>query len=290
MFHIALSQLTPNCTKAISSLLSKAGLVNGVIFNNICTCVDIILYLTVFLLPAFFISRYTEKTESNISCKFVFPKSLILLGITAIGCISASGNITNLIKLLFNKIGIGFISYSPDIPHDFWGLVLLFVSSAIVPAIVEEILFRKVILEKLIPYGKAFAVVLTALLFSLMHTNISQFLYAFVGGLFLSAVAVKYGSVIPAIILHFSNNCLSLIYLIISEFASGDAVSTAIMLFDISLGVFGLIFLYSILKKYGFSFFKALSDSLFTHKSFNVFLFGYIVYCLYLSARWIYII
>ncbi|MBQ4116398.1 MAG: CPBP family intramembrane metalloprotease, partial [Clostridia bacterium] len=146
------------------------------------------------------------------------------------------------------------------------------------------------ILEKLIPFGKAFAVILTALLFSLMHTNTSQFLYAFMGGLFLSAVAVKYGSVIPAILLHFSNNCLSLIYLIISEFAGGDIVSTAIMLFDISLGVFGLVSLYFILKKYGSRFFKTLSDSIFTHKSFNVFLLGYIVYCLYLSARWIYII
>lgn len=290
MFHIALSQLTPYLNKAISSLLSKAGLDIGVVFENICTCADIILYLIVFLLPAFFIFRYTEKKESNISCKFVFPKGFILLGITAIGCISASGNITNIIQLIFNRVGIGFISYSPNIPHNFLGIILLFISSAIVPAIVEEILFRKVILERLIPFGKSFAVILTALLFSLMHTNISQFLYAFTGGLFLGYITVKSGSVIPAIILHFSNNCLSLIYLIISEFADVKNIGLIIHLFDVALGIFGIVSLYLIIKKNKANFVSNISESLSVPKTFNVFLLGYIVYCLYLSARWIYII
>ena len=262
----------------------------SVSFANICTCVDIILYLTVFLLPAFFIFRHTEKTDCNICFKFVFPKNFILLGITAIGCISVSGNITNIIQLLFNKIGIGFISYSPDIPHDFYGLVLLFVSSAIVPAIVEEILFRKVILERLVPFGKAFAIILTALLFSLMHTNISQFLYAFTGGLFLGYITVKSGSVIPAMVLHLSNNCLSLIYLIISEFANGKANETAILFFDIVLGIFGIVSLCFIIKKNKADFVRNIYEAFSFKNTFNVFLLGYIIYCLFLSARWIYII
>ncbi len=290
MFHIALSQLIPHISKTIYSLFSKIGLgESSVIYANICTCVDIILYLTVFLLPAFFIFKYTKKTDCNISFKIVFPKNYILLGITAIGCISASGNISNLIKLLFNKIGIGFISYAPPIPRDFWGLVLLFVSSAIVPAIVEEILFRKVIFERLVPYGKAFAVLSTALLFSLMHTNISQFLYAFTGGLFLGYITAKSRSVIPAMVLHFSNNCLSLIYLLISEFTTGK-IDNVILFFDIALGIFGIVSLCFIIKKNKAIFIRNISESFSVSKTFNVFLLGYIIYCLYLSARWIYII
>ena len=169
-------------------------------------------------------------------------------------------------------------------------MVLLFVSSAIVPAIVEEILFRKVILERLVPFGKAFTVILTALLFSLMHTNILQFLYAFVGGLFLGFVTVKSGSVIPAILLHFSNNCLSLIYLLIIEFTDVKNIGLIIHLFDVALGIFGIVSLYLIIKKNKANFVSNISESLSVPKTFNVFLLGYIVYCLYLSARWIYII
>ncbi|MBR5322608.1 MAG: CPBP family intramembrane metalloprotease [Clostridia bacterium] len=259
------------------------------ILNNLCTCADIILYSAIFLLPTFFIFKYTEKTESYISFKFVFPKNFILLAVTAIGCISASGNITNVIKLLFNKIGIGFISYSPDIPHDLLGIALLFLSSALIPAIVEEILFRKVILNRLIPFGKPFAVILTALLFSLMHTNISQFLYTFTGGLFLGVITVKSVSVIPAIVLHFLNNCLSMVYLLISEFANGKA-DTAILTFDVMLGIFGIASLYFIIQKNKATLVKNISDSFSAHRFFNVFLIGYVIYCLYLSARWIYII
>ncbi len=290
MFHIALFQLTPFFTQLIYSLFRKAGFdENSVVYANVCTCVDIILYLIVFLLPAFFIFRYTQKTTSVISLKFVCPKCIIGLGITAIGCISASGNITNLIKFLFNKIGVGFINYSPDIPRNLLGLVLLFVSSAIVPAIVEEILFRKVILERFIPFGKAFAIIFTAFLFSLMHTNISQFLYAFTGGVFLGYLTVKARSVIPAMILHFLNNSLSLIYLLISEFTTGKADNT-LLLFDIALGIFGVASLLYLIKKNKKEFVSNISKALSIPKPFNVFLLGYIIYCLYLSARWIYII
>ena len=141
-----------------------------------------------------------------------------------LGTVAISGHLTLNIQTLFSHIGIGFRSYSPYIPDSIFGIILIFISSSIIPAVVEEILFRKVILERLLPYGIDFAVIISAAAFSLMHANPTQFLYAFSAGLFLGIITVKCGSVIPAITVHFANNTLSLIYVMIEKYAS---VSTA---------------------------------------------------------------
>ncbi|MBQ7380753.1 MAG: CPBP family intramembrane metalloprotease [Clostridia bacterium] len=90
-------------------------------------------------------------------------------------------------------------------------LVLAVFSSAVIPAFAEELLFRGVILSNLKPYGKGMAVVLSALLFGLMHMNASQLLYATAAGLVLGAVYVATDSLWLCILIHFSNNLFSLL-------------------------------------------------------------------------------
>ena len=49
-----------------------------------------------------------------------------------------------------------------------------------------------------------------------MHTNITQAIYTFVGGLMMSAIVVKSRTIWPAVIMHFTNNALG----IYSDYAS----------------------------------------------------------------------
>ncbi len=79
-------------------------------------------------------------------------------------------------------------------------LTILFV--VICAPIMEELIFRKLLIDRAVRYGEGVAVLLSGLLFGLFHGNLSQFVYAFTLGLFLGLVYVKTGKIIYSIILH----------------------------------------------------------------------------------------
>ena len=71
--------------------------------------------------------------------------------------------------------------------------------------IAEELLFRGLVLRKLEPYGKRFAIVLSAFAFAVFHGNLVQIPYAFMVGLVLGYVALEY-NILWAMVLHMINN------------------------------------------------------------------------------------
>ena len=76
--------------------------------------------------------------------------------------------------------------------------------TAIVPAVFEEFAFRGVVLNKLRKFGDSYAIIMSAVLFGLMHGNLSQIPFAFILGLVIGFIAVKTNSIIPGILIHFS--------------------------------------------------------------------------------------
>lgn len=81
----------------------------------------------------------------------------------------------------------------------------MFLYSSIVGPVGEELLFRGYVLRSLRPYGKRFAITLSALLFALFHGNLLQLPYAFVMGLLMGYVAAEY-SFGWAVAVHMFNN------------------------------------------------------------------------------------
>lgn len=92
-----------------------------------------------------------------------------------------------------------------------FSVLLQVISVAAVPALVEEFLFRGIILHKLLPYGNAFAILITTALFAMLHGNIVQIPFAFVGGLAMAFSVIKTNSLLPSIISHFFINLLSVV-------------------------------------------------------------------------------
>lgn len=81
----------------------------------------------------------------------------------------------------------------------------LFVYAGILAPIGEELLFRGWIQSRLRRFGRQFAMVMTALLFSLYHGNLAQIPFAFFAGLLLSYTAEHY-SLAWCMVLHMMNN------------------------------------------------------------------------------------
>jgi len=81
---------------------------------------------------------------------------------------------------------------------------------ALVPAICEEAAFRGYVLSNLRPLGRNAAVVLTGVLFGLMHLSLIRALPLIALGLLFSAAVERSGSIIPGVLAHFVNNATAL--------------------------------------------------------------------------------
>lgn len=80
---------------------------------------------------------------------------------------------------------------------------------AVLPAICEELLHRGLLLNEISRIGYKKAILISSLLFAFIHFNINQFSYAFVLGLLMGVITVASKTLWPAIIIHFTNNFLS---------------------------------------------------------------------------------
>ena len=88
------------------------------------------------------------------------------------------------------------------------GWVLIFYVVICAP-IMEEYVFRKLVVDRAVRYGQGIAVVLSGLMFGLFHGNLNQFAYAFVIGVFLAFLYVKTGDLKVTVAIHMLLNFLS---------------------------------------------------------------------------------
>lgn len=77
-----------------------------------------------------------------------------------------------------------------------------FVFMVICAPIMEEFIFRKLVVDRSVKYGEGVAVLLSGLMFGLFHGNLNQFAYAFSIGLFFAFIYVKTGKISYTIALH----------------------------------------------------------------------------------------
>lgn len=66
----------------------------------------------------------------------------------------------------------------------------------------EELLFRKLICDRVVKYGQGAAIIMSGLIFGLFHMNFNQFFYAFLIGCFFAFIYVKTGNLKYTIGLH----------------------------------------------------------------------------------------
>ena len=148
----------------------------------------------------------------------VRPRNLALVVVLVVVCITgfflATGAFEEFLRLVgFSRDDGGNRLGKMD---TFWIYLLMVLVSAVLPAVVEEIIFRGAILRGLMRYGPATAVILSSVLFSLVHMNPLQTVYQFALGIVLALVVLKTGKLIYAIILHFINNFAIITYTFIT--------------------------------------------------------------------------
>lgn len=135
---------------------------------------------------------------------------------------------------IFENFGINYEVDYGDNPEGFFGFMLSLIATVIVPALVEEFAFRGIILGSLKKFGEGFAVIVSSVLFGLMHGNFEQIPFAFLVGLVLGFITVKSGSIWIAVLIHAFNNFISVFF---NYFMNGFSMEIQNIFYTIFLSV-----------------------------------------------------
>lgn len=197
-------------------------------------------YMTPFILGGamFYIFNKKNKTRPirySIKLPAVFPL-LILAGLAVI---TASAYVNSWIcDLIGYEIPPEMIAPTG---YDDVSTVIMYMTVALSPAFAEEFLFRGVIYGNLRPFGRAQAILISSALFALMHQNIGQLFYTFMGGIAMALMYELTGSIWCGIFFHLLNNEISVITEVLYYGKFGEAIEPLLVLWDVIVLVLGTV-------------------------------------------------
>ena len=180
--------------------------------NTMYMCLYMAVYICSLLWPAVIVSFCFKKRFSPFTPAKPVPFGIAFFGVlSAIGLCMLSNIINSYILYFFTEMGWNV----PEAPQTMvatpTSLALNLFTMAVLPALLEEMIYRGYILRSLRPYGNLFAVLISSLLFSLMHGNLRQIPFAFIVGLVLGALYVCTNNIWLPIAVHFANNAISVL-------------------------------------------------------------------------------
>ena len=148
-------------------------------------------------------NKINARKESIIKCIKYIILSIPIMSIIQMVC-----------SFAINKLGVGtdvtsslgLFSYTGKL-----ATILTFIQIAILPAIFEELFIRKGVIGVLKDRGTIFTVIVSSLIFAVIHMNVSQFIFSFLIGILFAIVRLKTGKMYPTMILHFINNGFALV-------------------------------------------------------------------------------
>lgn len=190
-------------------------------------------YMLTFMMPVWFLRRFFKKSRCPVQPMELSPHfstSILPIVFAGVTVCFAMAQINATIVDLF-----GYSDFMSDLMEETtaatapYEIVLNFIVISIVPAFCEEFLFRGAILTNLRPFGRTNAVIISAVLFAMMHQNVGQLLYTFAAGIVLGLVYEYTGSIWNCTILHLFNNFIAVVQSVILE-KYGDTAHAAALL------------------------------------------------------------
>ncbi len=154
------------------------------------------------------------------------------------GAVYGLGQAVNLLTLLvifivsrsfgLDEVSDSYRTLSSSTPPNLaCGFIFAFLAIVIAP-FAEELWVRGIVFDALKPYGKGFTIIVTAIMFGAMHSNIKSFFFTTALGLALGYITYATGSIFVSTIMHAIFNSISSIMIIfmctpeISNLMSGE--------------------------------------------------------------------
>jgi len=201
-----------------------------------------LIYILAFAVPTICVALCFKRRQfplapaEPVSGRTAFWGVLAAMGVCVVANLIASAVVS-----FFEQFGVP----APEIPDLLvptpTSLALNIIVIAVLPALLEEMVFRGYVLRTLRPYGDGFAVVVSSLLFALMHGNIEQIPFAFCVGLALGWLCVSTNNIWLAVAVHFCNNGMSVLLDYCGRSLPDDKVNLLYWIVMITLGALGLL-------------------------------------------------
>ena len=162
----------------------------------------------ILLLPSFMYMAFMRQDNTdNAGFQKVSPLTAVLTVLFTFCMIPLVSHVNSISSLFVDNSVSSTLSTTVDSNSLIINLILL----ALIPAAVEEFIFRGLIFNGYKKRNPLKAALMSALLFGLIHMNINQFTYAFVIGIIFALLTYVTGSIIPSTIAHFVINGTSVV-------------------------------------------------------------------------------
>lgn len=162
---------------------------------------------------------------------------LYVIPLVAFGCIFGLGFLNTYFNNWIIDLGYKASTISPPIAN-VGQLFLSLLVVAVLPAVIEEWVFRGAILQGLKGTGTVVCSLLGAFAFSLFHHNPLQTIYQFLMGGIYTYLTLKSGSIFVSMVAHFINNAFIIIF---SFFAGANYNYGWVQYLLIPLGLIALV-------------------------------------------------
>ncbi len=175
---------------------------------------------------------------------------LLLVIVAGFGLCLASNYIANLSGIIFSLIGAEGDVPETQTSQNALDVVMNFIVSAAVAPLIEEFIFRGVLMQPLRRYGDFFAVISSSVIFGLAHGRPTNIVFAFLAGIVIGCAVVYTRSLWAGIIIHALNNGFSVFFSELESVASGVANISYLIACAVVILV-GIIAFIIYAKKYG---------------------------------------
>lgn len=152
--------------------------------------------------------------------------------------------VANYMMSFFNALGIPNPAMPELLIDTPVSLALNLFIFAVLPALLEEMVFRGCVLQSLRPYGDRTALWVSSLLFALMHGNVLQVPFAFIVGLVLGYAVLRTNNIWLAVAIHFANNAMATLLDYAALKTSPDNQNTLVVVVFAALGLIGMLILF----------------------------------------------
>lgn len=133
--------------------------------------------------------------------------------------------VTNVIYMIIRLFDSSFLQQNElmELMSELNPFLMILIIGIIAP-IVEEFIFRKLLIDRLIPYGQAVAIFVPGIIFGIFHGNLQQCFFAAAIGIFFSFIYVKTGKIKYTIFMHMGVNLYSCIYMLLLTILSSSGI------------------------------------------------------------------
>lgn len=162
-----------------------------------------------------------------------------------IGLQCIAGMVYQLVSWIMEQNGTELVETDFSYFQSGKSIITTMLYTCILAPITEELLYRGFVMKTLSQVSVRFGIVVSALLFGMMHGNLNQFMLGALVGLFLGKIDVRHNSIFPSILVHMAINTNSVLLSFMQELLTGEIgvlIFNLISFFCLAIALIGVIF------------------------------------------------